>query len=76
MAGEPQNYRTLTDKEMYKILDHDCRDRHLRTIALYRLRRGKIAGLRWCNLSLSDKTMGKSDDELPPKHLRIAENRG
>ena len=34
--------RTLTDKEMFKILDHDCRDLHLWALALYGLRRGAI----------------------------------
>ncbi len=34
VAGEPQKYRTLTDTEMFRILDHDCRDRHLWALAL------------------------------------------
>lgn len=32
-AGNPQQFRTLTADEMYRILDHDCRDRHLWTLA-------------------------------------------
>jgi integrase len=38
--------RTLTERDMFRILDHECRDRHLWTLALYGLRRGEIAGLR------------------------------
>jgi integrase len=76
VAGDPQKFRTLTADEIFRILDHDCRDRHLWTLALYGLRRGEIAGLRWCNVNTTDKTRGEgTDDELPPKHLRIAENR-
>jgi integrase len=75
VAGDPQRFRTLTEAEMFKILDHDSRDRHLWTLALYGLRRGEIAGLRWCNVNLTDKPIGEGDDELPPRHLRVAENR-
>lgn len=57
VAGDPQTYRTLTDVEMFKILDHDCRDRHLWTLALYGLRRGEISGLRWANVDLKAKTV-------------------
>ncbi len=71
VAGDPRTFRTLTAEEMFAILDRDCRDRHLWTLALYGLRRGEIAGLRWCNVNLTDKPIG----ELPPRHLRIAENR-
>lgn len=75
VAGEPRKFRTLTDKEMFAILDHHCRDRHVWTLALYGLRRGEVAGLRWCNVNLTDKPIGDGDDALPAKHLRIAENR-
>jgi integrase len=71
VAGDPRKFRTLTAEEMFAILDHDCRDRHLWTLALYGLRRGEIAGLRWCHVNLTDKPIR----ELPPRHLRIAENR-
>jgi integrase len=63
VAGDPQNFHTLTTAEMFRILDHDCRDRHLWALALYGLRRGEIAGLRWANVNLKDKT------------IRITENR-
>jgi integrase len=75
VAGDAKKFRTLTEAEMFRILDHECRDRHLWTLALYGLRRAEIAGLRWCNVNLTDKPIGEGDDELPPKHLRIAETR-
>jgi integrase len=74
VAGDAEKFRTLTDTEMFKILDHDCRDRHLWALALYGARRGEIAGLRWVNVNLTDKPVGEGD-ELPPKSVRISENR-
>lgn len=44
VPGDPQQFRTLTADEMYRILDHDCRDKHLWTLALYGLRRGSWQG--------------------------------
>lgn len=75
VAGDPKRFRTLTADEMFRILDHECRDRHLWTLALYGLRRGELAGLRWWNVNLTDKPIGDGEDALPPKHLRVAENR-
>src|SRR5689334_18164104 len=63
IAGEAREMRTLSERDMYRILDHECRDRHLWTLALYGLRRGEIAGLRGTNVDLSAKT------------IRIVENR-
>ena len=57
VAGDPQKFRTLTADEMFAILDHDCCDRHLWALALYGLRRGEIAGLRWANVDLKAKTV-------------------
>lgn len=57
VAGDPQKFRTLTADEMFCILDHECRDRHLWALALYGLRRGEIAGLRWANVDLKAKTV-------------------
>jgi hypothetical protein len=38
VAAAPSKYRTLSADEMFAILDHDCRDRHLWALALYGLR--------------------------------------
>jgi integrase len=43
VAGDARAFRTLTDAEMFRILDHECRDRHLWVLALYGLRRGELA---------------------------------
>jgi integrase len=40
-----------------------------------RLRRGEIAGLRLCIVNLTDKPVGEGHDKLPPKSVRIVENR-
>lgn len=34
LPGDPRKFRTLTAGEMFAILDHDCRDRHLRRSSL------------------------------------------
>jgi integrase len=63
VSPDAKTFRTLTDAEIFKILDHRCRDQHLWALALYGLRRGEIAGLRWTNVDLQNAT------------IRIAENR-
>jgi len=75
VPADPKQFRTLTEAEMYRILDHDCRDRHLWTLALYGLRRGELAGLRWANVNLTDKAVGRGQSAIPARHLRVAENR-
>ncbi len=75
VKGDPQKYPTLTSAEMVRILDHDCRDRHLWTLALYGLRRGEISGLKWHNVNLTDKPVGDGDAALPAKSLRIIDTR-
>lgn len=57
--------------EMFRILDHECRDRHLWTLAPCGLCRGEIAGLRWCNLNLTDKPVGEGHDKLPPSRFAL-----
>jgi integrase len=64
IAGEAGGFRTLTDKEMFRILEHECRDRHLWTLALYGLRRGEIAGLRWANVDLNAKTVSVIENRI------------
>jgi integrase len=64
VAGEAGPRRTLTERDMFAILDHDCRDRHLWTLACYGLRRGEIAGLRWCNVDLNAKTVTVRENRL------------
>src|SRR5262249_42010487 len=64
VAGDPQKFRTLTANEMFRILDHECRDQHLWTLALYGLRCGEIAGLRWANIDLKAKTVTVSENRV------------
>lgn len=71
IAGEPQQFRVLTESEIFKILDHDCWDRAAWTLALYGLRRGEISGLRWVNVNLTDGAV----DGLQARSVRIIENR-
>jgi integrase len=49
--------KTLTQDQMFCILDHECRDQHLWTLALYGLRRGEIAGLKWSSVDLGAGTV-------------------
>ena len=64
VAGDPKKFRTLTADEMFRILDHECRDRHLWTLALYGLRRGEVAGLRWSNVDLKAKTVTIAENRV------------
>ena len=57
LASEKQEMKTLSEADMFKILDYPDRDRHLWTLALYGLRRGEIAGLRWENVNFETKTI-------------------
>jgi integrase len=75
VAGEAGKMRTLSNKEMFRILDHECRDQHLWALALYGLRRGEISGMKWASVNLTDKAIGEGKDELPAKSVRIVENR-
>jgi integrase len=64
VASDPRKYRTLTADEMFTILDHDCRDRHLWALALYGCRRGEICGLRWTNVDLKAKTVSIMENRV------------
>jgi integrase len=64
VAGDPKRFRTLTAEEMFAILDHQCRDRHLWALALDGLRRGEIAGLRWVNVDLKAKTVTVAENRV------------
>ena len=64
VAAAPSKYRTLSADEMFAILDHDCRDRHLWALALYGLRRGEITGLRWANVDLKAKTVNVVENRV------------
>ena len=75
VAGDPKKYRTLTEAEMNQIIDHECRDRHVFMMALYGLRRGELAALKWSHINLTDKAIGEGEGELPALHLRVTENR-
>jgi integrase len=56
--------KTLTQGQMFRILDHECRDRHLWTLALYGLRRGEIAGLKWSSVDLSAGTVTIAENRV------------
>lgn len=75
VAGDPKGKTTLTIEQMYAVLGRKGRDQHLWAMALYGMRRGEIAGLRWTNVNLTGKTIGDGEEALPPRHIRICENR-
>lgn len=56
-VDDAPEFRTLTESEILMILDHECRERHLWTLALYGMRRGEIAGLRWDHVDLKAGTV-------------------
>ncbi|MGK9270319.1 site-specific integrase [Williamsia muralis] len=57
IASDAPEMKTLSETDMFSVLDHECRDKHLWTLALYGLRRGEIAGLRWVNVDLENKQL-------------------
>ncbi|MCZ4536965.1 site-specific integrase [Gordonia terrae] len=64
IPAERPEMKTLTQAQMFQILDYACRDRHLWTLALYGLRRGEIAGLRWDNVDLGSKTVTVAENRV------------
>ena len=75
VAADPQKFRTLSADEMFAILDHDCRDRHLWALALNGLRRGEIAGLRWTNVDLETKTPSDGATATPSSPTAASDGR-
>jgi integrase len=75
VSGDAKAFRTLSQAEMFAILDNDSRDRHLWALALYGMRRGEIAGLRWSSVNLTDDVVGDGKNALPARSVRIEENR-
>ena len=64
VPADPKKFRTLTEKEILRILDHESRDRHLWTLALYGLRRGEIAGLRWDHVDVDKGTVTIAENRV------------
>jgi len=64
VAGDAGEMHTLTERDMFAILDHEWSDRHLWAWALWGLRRGEIAGLRWANVDLNPKTVTVSENRM------------
>lgn len=80
IPGEKAEMKTLSEADMFKVLDADDRDRHLWWLALaLGLRRGEIAGLRRKFVDLENRTLevvetrvcvGKEIVTETPKSLR------
>lgn len=64
LPDESEEMHTLTERDMFRVLDHECRDRHVWTLALYGLRRGEIAGLRWANVDLKAGTISVAENRV------------
>jgi integrase len=75
VSGDAKGFRTLTETEVFAILDHDCRDQHLWALALHGMRRGEIAGLRWSSVNLTDQEIGEGKSALAARSVRVEENR-
>lgn len=64
LPSERQEMKTLSEVDMFKILDYPDRDRHLWTLALYGLRRGEIAGLKWEHVDFEKKTVNICENRV------------
>lgn len=64
LPAERREMKTLSEAEMFKILDHPHPNRHLWALALYGLRRGEIAGLRWEHVDFGQKTITISENRV------------
>ena len=54
----------LSEADMFKILDHPDRDRHVWALALYGLRRGEMAGLRWEQVDFTARTLSITENRV------------
>ncbi len=66
-------FRTLTEAEAVKVMDHVCRDRVAWVLALSGLRRGEIAGLKWQHVDLEAGTLTIADTRTPVTGLGIVD---
>lgn len=57
VPADPKQFRTFTEKEILRVIDYQSRDRARWVLALYGLRRGEVAGLRWENVDLKAGTV-------------------
>ena len=56
--------KVLSEAEMFKILDNPDRDRHVWALALYGLRRGELAGLRWEHINFAARTISITENRV------------
>ncbi|KZF03839.1 hypothetical protein A2J03_06550 [Rhodococcus sp. EPR-157] len=64
LPSEKAEMKILSEEDMFKILDHPGRDRHLWALALYGLRRGEIAALRWEHVNFETKTVRVTENRV------------
>jgi integrase len=75
VSGYAKGFRTLTEAEVFAILDHDCRDRQVWALALHGMRRGGMADLKWSSVNLTDKRVGEGKSAPPARSVRVEGNR-
>jgi integrase len=64
LPADRREMKTLAAEDMFKILDYPDQDRHLWTLALYGLRRGEIAGLRWKYVDFEKGTVEIAENRI------------
>ncbi|WP_193047818.1 site-specific integrase [Mycolicibacterium baixiangningiae] len=65
VSVEANGFRALTMAEVFAVLDHDCRDRHLWAMAQHGMRRGEIGGSKWSSVNLTDKQIRRAQVAAP-----------